>query len=80
MFIMLKQLNGPILKTFNPKRSGPKLEKVWPVLARVRILYFVSGRAELGPKINFFFGLGRARSLKNPALADLYFNFKLIWI
>ena len=82
---MCMQLNGPVLKSFKTKQSGPKSEKNrWP-----KILYFILDRARAEI---FSFGLGQAwadffflyfkpgwakiaslqagPSLKNPAHAD----------
>ena len=55
MFIICKQLNGPVLKSLKTKRSVPKLEK-----NLAKIFYFFLCRAELGPKFQFLFRAARA--------------------
>ena len=71
MFIMGKQLNGPVLKLLKTKRSGLTPEKKnWPGLARAKISIPLSGRARseisisllgwtgLGPKFQSLFWAG----------------------
>ena len=61
-FIICKQLNGPVLKSLKPSCLYRNRKKIGR--ARAKILYFVSGRAGLGPKFQFPFRArpGRART------------------
>ena len=74
---MLKQLNGPVLKSLKNKRSGLKSKKKdWPGRLHAKILYFVSGLAgpDSGRNFNSPFMPGRdgpekfcpCRSLPGP--------------
>ena len=58
MFIICQQLNGPVLKSLKPKRSGPKSKK--------------NGLAGTRPKFQYLFRAGPGPGQINRAREDFY--------
>ena len=67
MFIICKQLNGPVLKSLKPRCLGRNWKKKLAGSGQNSVLRFGSGRAGLGSKFQF--------SFRDVPGSDINFNF-----